>query len=56
MTYRITVQKITMIIKVRELKKLLIFSSAFKQRAVFKNKIDFIILTITDIRNDCDNF
>ena len=56
MTHKTIVQKIIMIIKVKKLKKCLIFSFAFRQRAVFKNKIDFIILTIIDARNDFDDF
>ena len=55
MTRKTNVQRIIMIIRVKKLKKYLIFSYAFKQRAMFENKIDFIILTITDIRNDRDD-
>ena len=51
-----TVQKIIMIIEIKKLKNCLIFSSDSKQRVVFENKIDFMILTITDTINDCNNF
>ena len=40
----------------KKLKKYLTFSSAFKQRAVFENRIDFIILKIINAKNDCDDF